>query len=69
MTGPHRLSDALDDVWAAYAAGSWRTDPDRALRRVQERTDRLRALAAQVDPEAWPPGVAAYLWRLPERLE
>ena len=68
MTGPRELDGALQDVWTAYTSGSWRTDPDRSLDRVQDRTDRLRALAAQIDPEAWPPGVRAYLWRLPDRL-
>lgn len=68
MTQPSDLSAALEAIWQAYASASWRTDEPAALRLVQQRTDRLRALASQVDPESWPRTVRTYLWQLPENL-
>lgn len=68
MTTRTDLSAALEDIWHAYASGSWRTNRPTALRLVQDRTDHLRALASQVDPESWPREVLTYLWRLPDRL-
>lgn len=67
MTQPADLSAALEAVWQAYASGSWRTDRPAALRLVGQRTEELRDLASQIDPEAWPRTVRTYLWRLPER--
>ena len=63
MTTPADLSAALQDIWTVLASAPWQTRPDQAELQFRTHNARLRQLARDVDPGAWPRDVKTYLWR------